>query len=111
MTGVRNQGHRIAGEAKDYLKDHEGRVEADAYRKGGSETRRSMDVSAGPMNVVDVIDMGAMMRIRMGHEISNRLACFGLLNVTHTFTNETEYYHVNFVSMRVGSPGFLGIAN
>ena len=86
MTGVRNQGHRIAGEAKDYFKHHERGVEADTYRKSCSETRRSMDVSAGPVNVVDVIVVGmilmVLMRMRMGHEVSNGWACFGGLSET-----------------------------
>ena len=69
MARVRNQGHGIAGEAKDDLKDHEGGVETNSDCEGGSEVRGGVDVSAGRvagMNVVSVILMG-LMRIQLGH--------------------------------------------
>ena len=70
MARVRNQGHGIAGEAKNDLKDHEGGVETNSDCEGGSEVRRGVDVSAGRvagMIVVSVILMG-LMRIQLGHK-------------------------------------------
>jgi hypothetical protein len=72
MARVRYQGHGIAGEAKDDLKDHEGGVETNSDCEGGSEVRRGVDVSAGRVSVagmivVSVILMG-LMRIQLGHK-------------------------------------------
>ena len=60
MAGISYQSHGIAGEAEDYLKDHEARVETDTNRKRCTKVCRSMNVSARTVSMVSVIVMSVV---------------------------------------------------
>ena len=61
MAGISYQSHGIAGEAEDYLKDHEARVETDTNRKRCTKDCMIMKVIARTVRMVSLIVMSVVL--------------------------------------------------